>query len=315
MKNDRVIMRFVLSVIMLSLTIPSLFADERAPEGDRTSLSQCEELLNSKGFLTPGKNYSVRNIPEGCIISNSIYNTSTFVSWTIEKVTLEVDHLQDYVSDTPDWSKTLPKWGHIAIEGMRMTLQSGRRLSDYITSIQQWPMDISVSYRFNPKTGYLHLQKAELSSTKMGKASISAEINLPEGSSIASFTDNPTVTVSHLRMRLDNQGMWESLALPVFANYAALPTETGEDDPETDMNKLRDLATTGIEKLPENQIDASSRKALLNFIQDMPHPTGFFSIDLQYDTPLPINLDFFEHGKLPEAALTDGKITAIYRAR
>lgn len=308
-------MRLILPTIFLSLTVTTALAQTTAPEVDKTTLGQCEDFLKNVSFFNPDMDYAVRDIPEGCIISNSIYNTSSFMGWSIERAIVEADGFQDYLSDTPDLNKHLPQWGRIAIDGVRMKLQSGSKIPDYITSIQQWPMDASASYRFNPESGYLHIQNAEISSTKLGKASFSAEINLPVGSTVASLTDHPTATVSHLRVRLDNQGMWESFALPVLANYAALPSETGESDPETDIARLRDIASKSVEMLPDNQINATSRKALLKFIQDMPHPTGFFSMDLEFDPPLPIDLESIERGQLSEQQLTSGKITAIYRAR
>ncbi|WP_374832758.1 hypothetical protein [Paenochrobactrum pullorum] len=312
---ERVKMRLILPTFMLSLTVTSVFAQATTDGVDKAKFSQCEEFLKNVNVLKPRKDNAVRDIPEGCIISNSIYDSSSFMDWSIERAIVEFDRFQDYLSDTPDLNKAPPQWGRIAVDGIRMILQSGNHMSNYITSIQQWPMDVSASYRFNPESGFLHIQNAEISSTKLGKASISAEINLPAGSSVASLIAHPTATLSHLRIRLDNQGIWESFALPVLANYAALPSESEERDLEADIARLRDLASKAIEMLPDSQINASSRQALLKFIQDMPHPAGFFAMDLQFDPPLPIDSDFIESGKLTDQALIGGKITAIYRAR
>lgn len=308
-------MRFILPTVLLSFAATSAFAQTTAPVPDNAPLSRCEEFLKGMSILKPGKDYTVRDIPDGCVVSNGIYQAMSIMGWTVERAVLEVDRLQDYLSEAPDLSKTAPQWGRLAVDGVRMTLQSGSKVSDYITSIQQWPMDFAASYRFNPESGYLHIQNAEISSIKMGKASVSAEINLPVDSSVASLTVNPTATLSHLRLRLDNQGLWESIALPVLANYAALPSETGESDPEVDIARLRDIASKGIDALPDSQIDADSRKALARFVQDMPNPTGFFTMDIHFDKPLPIGLKDLEPGKLAEHALTGAKISVTYKAR
>ncbi|OYR11007.1 hypothetical protein [Brucella grignonensis] len=308
-------MRFILPTVLLSLAATSAFAQTTAPASDNAPLSRCEEFLKGMSILKPGKNYTVRDIPDGCVVSNGVYQAMSIMGWTVERAVLEVDRLQDYLSEAPDLSKTAPQWGRLAVDGVRMTLQSGSKVSDYITSIQQWPMDFAASYRFNPESGYLHIQNAEISNIKMGKASVSAEINLPVDSSVASLTVNPTATLSHLRLRLDNQGLWESIALPVLANYAALPSETGESDPEVDIARLRDIASKGIDALPDSQIDADSRKALARFVQDMPNPTGFFTMDVHFDKPLPIGLKDLEPGKLAEHALTGAKISVTYKAR
>jgi hypothetical protein len=308
-------MRIMLSTFLLSVAITPAIAQAPLPQADKATASQCEESLKFMSLVKPDKDYAVRSIPEGCIISNGIYDTKSFMGWSFERVVIEVDRLQDYLSDTPDMSKTLPRWGRVTIDGARLKLQTDSLTANYLTSVQQWPMDISASYRFNPESGYLHIQNAEISSTKLGKASISAQINLPVSSSFASLVDQPAVTLSHLRMRLDNQGMWENFAMPAVVNYAALPSETGESNPEADIARLRDLASTGIEMLPDNQIDTVSRKALLKFIQDMPHPTGFLTVDFEFDPPLPVDLNLIESDQFAERALVGGKLTARYRAR
>lgn len=308
-------MRFILPTVLLSLAAASAFAQTTPPTPDDAPLSRCEEFLKGMSILKPGKDYTVRDIPDGCVVSNGFYQAMSMMGWTIDGAIIEVDHLQDYLSEAPDLSKTAPQWGRIAIDGVRMTLQSGSKISDYVTSIQQWPMDFTASYRFNPESGYLHIQNAEISSTKMGKASVSAEINLPVDSSVASLTVNPTATLSHLRLRLDNQGLWESVALPVLANYAALPSETGESDPEADIARLVNIVSKSVEAMPDKQIDAASRKALLHFVQDMPHPTGFFTMDVHFDKPMPIGLNDLEPGKLAQHALTGAKISVTYKAR
>jgi len=308
-------MRFILPTVLLSLAATSAFAQTTAPAPDNAPLSRCEEFLKGMSILKPGKDYMVRDIPDGCVVSNGIYQAMSIMGWTVERAVLEVDRLQDYLSEAPDLSKTAPQWGRLAVDGVRMTLQSGNKVSDYITSIQQWPMDFAASYRFNPESGYLHIQNAEISSIKMGKASVSAEINLPVDSSVASLTVNPTATLSHLRLRLDNQGLWESVALPVLANYAALPSETGESDPEIDIARLRDIVSKSVEAMPDKQIDATSRQALLRFVQDMPHPTGFFTMDVHFDKPMPIGVNDLEPGKLAQHALTGAKMSVTYKAR
>lgn len=308
-------MRFILPTVLLSIAATSAFAQTTPPTPNDAPLSRCEEFLKGMSILKPGKDYSVRDIPDGCVVSNGFYQAMSMMGWTIDGAIIEVDRLQDYLSETPDLSKTAPQWGRLAIDGIRMTLQSGSKISDYVTSIQQWPMDFTASYRFNPESGYLHIQNAEISSTKMGKASVSAEINLPVDSSVASLTVNPTATLSHLRLRLDNQGLWESVALPVLANYAALPSETGESDPEADIARLVNIVSKSVEAMPDKQIDAVSRKALLRFVQDMPHPTGFFTMDVHFDKPMPIGLNDLEPGKLLQHALTGAKISVTYKAR
>ncbi|MFS2326177.1 MULTISPECIES: hypothetical protein [Brucella] len=308
-------MRFILPTILLSLATSFAFAQTEAPAPDNAPLSQCEKFLDGMSLLTPDNDYAVRDIPDGCIVSNSMYQTGSIMGWTVERVIFELDHLQDFLSELPDFGKAAPTWGRIAIDGVRMRLQSGNKVSDYITSIQQWPMDFTAFYRFNPQSGYLHIQNAEINSIKFGKASVSAEINLPVDASIASLAANPTATLSSLRLRLDNQGLWESLVLPVLANYAALPSETGEEDPETDIARLRDIVSKSVEAMPDSQIDTKSRKALLNFIRDMPYPAGFFTLDLHFDNPMPIGLNDMEPSKIAEHALAAAKISVTYRVR
>jgi len=308
-------MRSVLSSALVCVAATSAFAQAPEPVSDDMPPNRCEEFLKGIDVLKPGEGFAVREIPDGCIVSNSVYQAMSMMGWKTDRLVIELDRLQDYLSDAPDLSGSPPQWGRIVVDGARLALQTSSKMSNYISSVQQWPLDFAASYRFNAQTGYLHIQNAEISSTKLGKVSFSAEINVPVGSSVATLAANPTAMLTHLRLRLDNQGLWESVALPTLANYAAQPSETGESDPEVDIARLRDIAGKAVEALPDSQIDAGSRKALLRFVQDMPNPTGFFTMDVHFDTPLPLELGDLEPQKLAQRALAGTTMSVSYTAR
>jgi len=75
------------------------------------------------------------------------------------------------------------------------------------------------------------------------------------------------------------------------------------------------VASAAVQAMPDSQIDAESKKALLRFIQDMPNPTGYFALDLSFETPLPIGLSDLSPEKLAPRALSDAKMSVSYKAR
>lgn len=88
-----------------------------------------------------------------------------------------------------------------------------------------------------------------------------------------------------------------------------------EDDPEQEIMCLRDIASRAVEGLPEGPIDAASKTALLHFLQDMPHPSGFFTLDVDFEKLVSIELNDFSPEKIAQLMLADAKITVAYKAR
>lgn len=308
-------MRFILPSILLSFIAAPAFAETKSPLKEEAPLSRCAEFLKGMSIVEKGKGFAVRDSHDGCVISNALFSSGDLMSWAFDRVEIEGDRLRDFMSDTPDMASSPPQWARLAIDGVRLSLKIDDKLTKFISSVQQTPSDFTASYRFDPKDGYLHIQNAEMSNVRLGKVAISGEFNLPTESSIGQLAANPTATLSRLHLRLDNQGIWESLIVPSLANVVFRAWSNDDADPETAIAQYITVASAAVQAMPDSQIDAESKKALLRFIQDMPNPTGYFALDLSFETPLPIGLSDLSPEKLAPRALSDAKMSVSYKAR
>ncbi|MFC7065287.1 hypothetical protein [Brucella rhizosphaerae] len=308
-------MRFILPSVLLSFIAAPAFAETTPPLKEDAPLSRCGEFLNGMSVFEKGKNFDVRDSHDGCVISDALFGTGNLMGWSFDRVEIEGDRFRDFMSETPDMASGPPQWARVAIDGVRLSLKIDDKLTKFINSVQQTPSDFAASYRFDPKDGYLHIQNAEMSSVRLGKISVSGEFNLPTESSLADLAVNPTATLSRVRLRLDNQGIWESLIMPSLANFAFQAFSNSDTDPEKAITQFINTASTAINAIPESRIDAESKRALMRFIWDMPHPTGYFALDLSFEKPLPIGLNDLAPEKLVQRALSDATINVSYTAR
>lgn len=273
----------------------------------------CADLVESNSIIQHADGFAVSELHDGCAVTNGLFKSDSRIGWTFDRAELKGDNLVQILKSLPNKPDHLPTWGRLSVEGARLTPITDNPLSNYIATIQQWPMDISGSFHFDPKDGYLDIQELQLTNLRVGKASISAELSLPKNASASALTQAGAVGLSHIRLRLDNQGLFEGMAVPSLAAFTQ--QMTGSDDPAQGLNQLRDKAITALQALPDARIDADSKKALLHFLQDLPHPTGFFTLDLSFDKPLKVGSSDLDAAQLAQAALASAKIAVSYKAR
>lgn len=316
-------MRTFLVLLLMSLATVPAFAETAAPvqnDAPQENVSgQCAAFLQGMDLIKQGKDFAVRDSHDGCVISNALYQHSSVIGWTVDRIEIEGDRLKSFLSGAENINKAAPLWGRVDLDGIRFTLLVDDPSTKYINAVQQWPMDISAAYRLDPADGYLHIQNVQVSSVRLGNAVLSAELGLPVGASMDELVQEPKITLSHLRLRLDNQGLWEGMAVPALISYANAFSSSGTTDAEAAVEQLRGSIAASLQLLPESQIDVESRKALLRFVQDMPHPTGFFTLDFDFEKPLAIDEKTLGGNPDPTTfaryAIAGAKISATYKPR
>ena len=297
-------MRFPLLLSLLASLVPAAAVAAGTP---------CTDLIESSEIIQHADGFAISDLHDGCAVTNGLFKSGSRMGWTFERAEFKGDGLADFLKTMARKPDHLPNWGRFSVEGVRFTPMLDSAMANYITTVQQWPMDMSGSFRFDPKDGYLDIQELQLTNLRLGKASFSAELSLPKNAGIPALTQDGTVSLTHLRFRLDNMGLFEGMAIPSLAAF--LQQMSGSDDPAQGINQLRDTTVTALQALPDSQIDAASKKALLRFVQDLPHPTGFFALDLAFDKPLKIGTLDFNGAQLAQTALASAKISVSYKAR
>ncbi|WP_368517661.1 hypothetical protein [Rhizobium sp.] len=297
-------MRFSLLLPLLASLTPLTAAAAGTP---------CTDLIEGSAEIQHADGFAISDLHDGCAVTNGLFKSGSRVGWTFERAEFKGDGLADFLKSIASKPDHLPTWGRFSVEGVRFTPMLDNAMANYITTVQQWPMEMSGAFRFDPKDGYLDIQELELTNLRLGKASLSAELSLPKNAGVPALTRDGSVGLSHLRFRLDNQGLFEGMAVPSLAAF--LQQMTGSDDPAQGINQLRDTTVTALQALPDSRIDAESKKALLRFVQDLPHPTGFFTLDLAFDKPLPIGTLGLDTAQLAQTALASAKISVSYKAR
>ena len=273
----------------------------------------CTDLIEGSAVIQHADGFAISDLHDGCAVANGIFKSGSRMGWTFEHAEFKGDGLTDFLKAIASKPEHLPTWGRFSVEGVRFTPMLDNAMANYITTVQQWPMDMSGSFRFDPKDGYLDIQELELTNLRLGKASLSAELSLPKDAGMPALMQDGSVGLTHLHFRLDNQGLFEGMAVPSLAAF--LQQMAGSDDPAQGINQLRDSTVAALQALPDGRIDAESKAALLRFVKDLPHPTGFFTLDLALDQPLKISAPDFDSAQLAQSALANARISVSYKAR
>lgn len=284
-----------------------------APLSALAAGTPCADLINGGDVIQQKDGFAVSELHDGCSVANGIFKSGSRMGWTFDRAELKGDDLVAFLKAIATKPDHLPTWGRFSVEGVRFTPLLDNAFANYITSVQQWPMDISGAFRFDPKDGYLDVQELELTNLRLGKASLSAQFTLPKDVNVQALTEGGSAGLTHLRFRLDNQGLFEGMAVPSLAAF--LQEMAGTGDPQQSIDQLRGTAETALQMLPDGHIDADSKKALLRFVQDLPHPTGFFTLDLAFEKPLQIGALGLDAQQLAQTALANAKISVSYKAR
>jgi len=281
-------------------------------ESSDLSGETCRERVRGAG-VELGDKAQIRDWPHGCLITNGSIEFGPYQNWAFKRAEIKSDDVASLKRDMA----MIPNWGRVAVEGLTLRFPVTSAVTRYITALQQWPMDFSGSYHWYPAEGRLEVDNVELSSLRGGLVAASGDFVTNSNATPQSLAAMSTLGISRLRLRLDNQGLFESVAGPSLV--AALSAGAGWDadiDIDERVEASKTQAAAVLTAIPDAQIDKESRQALIRFVRDLPHPGGFFSLEIEF--PKPFMVGELDPGTDPVAALkllSGAKITAQYTAR
>lgn len=303
-------MRSLFLSTMLVLASGIAGAGAQSPAGSGTN---CQALLGDFG-VSLGQEVRTRDRPNGCVITNGALDTARYQTWTFTRAEIKAENFASIRKD----NVVIPAWGSIAVEGLIPRFRTGNPLASYITKLQQWPMEFAASYRWHAADGRLEVDDVRLSSIRGGVMSVSADLTADRNTTPQALAATGNIGISRLRVRLDNQGLFEALVGPsavALAAYFSVPDgETGDIEARIEEAKAKAVAL--LAAAPDTQLDKDSKQALIRFVQDMPHPTGYFSVEIELPKPLTISdlapgMDDLK----PARILAGARIEARYSAR
>ncbi len=280
-KMDRSpIMRLSILAIAVLIVLGSTFADAAPTD---PSKPKCTVLLDNYGVKL-GDDAQIDDRPNGCVMTGGAIETSSYQTWVFKRAEIEADNFAGIKKDM----STVPTWGRLAIEGLTWRFHTSSPVTNYITKLQQWPMDVTAAYHWFPADGRLEVQDLQVTSVRTGLMSVSADLVTDKNTTPQALLTSGHIGLSRLRLRLDNQGLFEALVGPMASASLLYFSKPGDDQPEIEpqVEGAKTRAIASLTATPETQIDGESRQALIRFIQDIPHPTGFFSLEIEFAKPI-----------------------------
>lgn len=180
---------------------------------------------------------------------------------------------------------------------------------DYLMRLQARPMHFGLDYEWMPESGQLRVERAVLKGERLREIGLQATARIAQriGQPLRS-DDLQGAQLQALSLRLDNASLIQSMIMPVVVSSLSL-----YEDPKPAIEAGLLAARTAVMVMPAATASAPSRKALLEFIGELPAPDGRLDLALTFDPPLD-GAGLMQANSLDEArkALSSMKIQARY---
>ncbi len=153
---------------------------------------------------------------------------------------------------------------------------------DYLMRLQASPMRFGLDYEWDEQAGRLHLKRAVLSGESLREISLQAAAHAPALAGRALHGDDlQALKLQSLALRLDNVRLVQNMIMPAVVGFVGM-----YEDPRPAIQAALLAARTAVMVMPPATAPAASRKALLEFIGELPAPTGRLDLNLSFDPPL-----------------------------
>ncbi|WP_341667196.1 hypothetical protein [Alcaligenes sp. SDU_A2] len=153
---------------------------------------------------------------------------------------------------------------------------------DYLMRLQALPMSFGMDYVWDAQSGQLRIERAVLRGERLREISVHV---LAQASELAGqplrLEDLPALRLRHLRLRLDNVALVQSMIMPAVVSSISL-----YEDPKPTIQAGLLAARTAVMLMPPSTAALASRQALLDFIGELPAPKGQLDLRLDFDPPL-----------------------------
>ncbi|HWV20787.1 MAG TPA: hypothetical protein VN036_07155, partial [Devosia sp.] len=261
-------------------------------------LADCAALVATVTDVTLGPDSTVDDIDGGCRVTNLSYGVSSYMSYSVDEVTLR----------SPDLLATFPtgeifEAAELEIKGLRIRPVTHSPLQDYIIGLTTIGMDLRLAYTTDPDALTSQAEFA-FSAEKLGHFALTAALSDFDNTDvdiddIADFTGR----LNRLDLTLEDRGLFVAIFAPAVLNMLFPPDE----DPSGAIMLMQETAVATLAQLPEGTLTPGSLVSLGTLIRALPNPQGDWHVGFASESG--ISLDDLNTGD-PAAMLADATITA-----
>lgn len=255
---------------------PLLAQDE--PASETRAITDCQSLVESfDTMLTGGERSTIEDLDNGCRFTNVYINTGTMVRWLVGEVEISGSDVLASLA-----AERLPESLMISMTGLHLSPDRGGPIMAYLSENQSPPFSLHLEYDWDRDSKILTIEHLGMR-TFGGHFSVSGEIGdiaaLP--ADIEDLSDLPGASFRSLKVKLDNQGVFESFFMP--AMVSALPAD---QDPRETIPPIQTMIKGFIHGLPAGVINDEGRQVLTDFVDAFPHPAGLYELTLTAREPI-----------------------------
>lgn len=290
------------SLGLFALALPLLpLAVAAEPLGKTKGLADCAALVAKISEIVIGPDSSIEDVDGGCRVTNVSYGVSSYVSYSIDAVTLL----------SPNLLTTFPtgeifEAAELDIRGLRLKPITHSPLQDYILALNTIGMDLRLAYTTDPEA-LTSRAEVEFSAEPLGRVAVKAFLSDFDNTAvdIEDFADL-SGTLHQLDLTLEDRGLFVAIFAPAVLNWLFTPDE----DPTGAIMVMQESAVAALAGLPETTLSPDSFIALSSLIRAFPRPEGDWHLSFASERGFSIADLEDDEAEVLAAILADAKITA-----
>ncbi|KRA95514.1 hypothetical protein ASD83_17790 [Devosia sp. Root685] len=286
---------FALALSLLPLNVAA------APAAKTKSLADCAALVASISDIVTGPNSAVEDIDGGCRATNISYGVSSFMSYSVDEVTLR----------SPDLLANFPagdifEAAELDLKGVRFKPLTHSPLQDYILALNTVGMDLRLAYTTDPEA-LTSQAEFEFSAERLGRFAIKASLSNFDNTDV-DINDITEVsgTLNQLDFTLEDRGLFAAIFAPAVLNMLFPPDE----DPTGAIMVMQETVVATLAGLPEGTLSPGSLVALGTLIRAFPKPEGDWHLNFVSERGISLDDLNADNPAAIAAILADAKITA-----
>lgn len=220
---------------------------------------------------------SVAQDGDWCVVEGPVLDMAGqyLPDWHLDRLLLRGSAL-GWIAD----GSTLPEGLEIAVEGLRLVVQTGHAQMDWLFAAQSRPNAIAAeaSLAWDPATRVLRLEGLSVDFPGENLVEASATVTGVDLSSTAAIQMSATsFALTEFDARITTHGLFEWYVLMALGP-SLLPTE---GDMETAAEALRARMRAAIGALPDTFASVDSKAALVALVDELPNPSGDLLLSLR----------------------------------
>lgn len=177
---------------------------------------------------------------------------------------------------------TLPEGLEVAVEGLRLVVQTGDARMDWLFAAQSGPnrIDAEAALAWDPAAKVLRLEGLTVDFPGENLIEASALLTGVDLSSTGAMQMSATsFALTDANLRITTHGLFEWYVLMALGPVV-LPTD---GDMDAAAKEVRAGLVAGVADLPDDSVSSASKDALGALIAELPNPSGELTVSLRAD--------------------------------